>query len=263
MSSGLERRRFIRNMLESEGIVQVTDLALKLSVSEMTIRRDLSQLEQFGIARRTHGGAEKLVSRSYEPPFDLRVDEWAEEKRRIAETALRYVNEGDTVAIDSGTTALEFAKLLLDYRNLTIVTPSLRIALLFLAHPTISVIVSGGEMRSQEGSLVGEFTERFFADLYFDTFFLSTAGVNADAGLTEYIVKDAAIKRLIVAHSTRTVALMLSTKFNKINFSKVCALEAISALVTDSEPQNQLYRALTEAGVEVRVASEARGGTEH
>jgi DeoR/GlpR family transcriptional regulator of sugar metabolism len=83
------------------------------------------------------------------------------------------VNEGDTIAIDSGTTTIELALKLREFTNLTIVTPSIHIAMLFLEHPSITVILSGGELRKLEGSLVGRFARTLFSSLYFDTFFLS------------------------------------------------------------------------------------------
>ncbi|MDD3941379.1 MAG: DeoR/GlpR family DNA-binding transcription regulator, partial [Sphaerochaetaceae bacterium] len=122
MQSSAKRKQYIQSKLDADQSVQVGKLAQELGVSEMTIRRDLNDLERIGVLRKTHGGAVKDVSRSYEPPFSLRMHESLEEKRMIGREAVRYVNEGDTIAIDSGTTTIELAKELVSFKNLTIVT---------------------------------------------------------------------------------------------------------------------------------------------
>jgi len=254
MSVSVKRKQIIQDLLNAEGSVQVAALAHSLSVSEMTIRRDLSELEKIGILKRNHGGAVKELSRSYEPPFALRRQNYLREKQLIAQEAIRFVSEGDTIAIDSGTTAIEFAMLLMDYHNLTIVTPSLHIAMLFLAHPTIKVIVSGGEVRKKEGSLVGAYTKLFFDNLYFDSFFMSSAGISSEVGLSEYIIEDATIKNLIMSHAKNTIALMTSDKFEITTFARVCRLEDITILITDKEPEMTLRQILTTYNIEIRVA---------
>lgn len=257
MNSSPIRKQYIQDMLEAEGAVQVSGLASALNVSELTIRRDLSELEHIGLLKRTHGGAVKEVSRSYEPPFDIRQKKSLIEKQLIAKEACCFVSEGDTIVIDSGTTAIELAKQLLSFHNLTVVTPSLHIAMLFLSHPTIRVIVSGSEVRKREGSLIGNFTKQMFKSLYFDTFFMATAGISHEAGLTEYIIEDASIKNEIVSHSKKTIALMSSEKFGQTAFAKVGSFNDID----DKEPNNRLYMALNSNGVETRIAS-AKGEIE-
>ncbi len=177
-----KRKLYIRHAIKNNGAVQVNELARELKVSEMTVRRDLSDLENEGFLKRTHGGAVREVSRSYEPPFTVRRTINFEAKALIAVKAASYVEEGDTIAVDSGTTALEFAKQLQSFRNLTIVTPSIHIASMFLTNPGVETILSGGLVRKTEGSMVGDLTRKTFENLYFDKFFMSTAGLSAEAG---------------------------------------------------------------------------------
>lgn len=244
MSTSAQRKQRIQETIDRDGHVQVSQLAEALDVSEMTIRRDLSELERIGVLRRTHGGAVKDVSRSYEPPFPIRQHACIEQKQLIASEAVSFVNEGDTIAIDSGTTTIELALKLLDFTNLTIVTPSIHIAMLFLEHPSITVILSGGELRKQEGSLVGRFARSLFSSLYFDTFFLSAAGLSEEAGLTDYIVEDASVKHMIMHHSKKTIALMHAEKFGHTAFAQVGTLDEIDVLVTDKTPYPALLHEL-------------------
>ncbi len=246
MSISDNRKIYIRERLKTNNSVLVGTLAKELQVSEMTIRRDLSELEKEGFLRRIHGGAVREVSRIYEPPFNVRKTICTEEKILISQKAVELVEEGETIAIDSGTTAIELAKQLTEFRNLTIATPSIHIALLFLSNPGIETILSGGKVRKTEGSLIGEITRNTFKNLFFDKFFLSTAGISIESGFTEYIMDDAAIKKLIMSHSKKTIALMDSSKFNQTAFSQVCALKDVDVIITDKEPGYDFKKVLTD-----------------
>jgi DeoR/GlpR family transcriptional regulator of sugar metabolism len=252
------RKIFIREHLAQKGVVQVGELAIALKVSEMTIRRDLSDLEKEGVLKRTHGGAVQEVGRSFEPSFDLRQTVHQVEKLKIAETAALHVEEGDTIAIDSGTTAIELAKQLLAFRNLTIVTPSLHVAILFLDHPSIEPILSGGRVRKSEGSLVGEITWATFSNLFFDKFFMSSGCLSAFAGFTEYNADDAAIKKMIISHSKETIALIDSSKFGRTAFSQVCPNEDVNILVAEKDPDQKLKNALLKSEVKIEIAKTRR-----
>ena len=255
MSLSENRKLLIRDQITNKGVVQVSDLAAELKVSEMTIRRDLSDLEKMGILKRTHGGAVQEVSRSFEPPFKLRKTINQIEKQMIAAYAVKHVEEGDTVAIDSGTTAMELARLLYEFKNLTIVSPSLHIALLFIDHPSINPILSGGRVRKDEGSLVGEITRKTFENLYFDKFFMSTGGFCGSAGFTEFTIDDAAIKQIIMARSKETIALIDSSKFGRTAFSQVAPCEGVDILITDKEPDQELKKILADNRVRIEIAS--------
>ena len=254
MQSSTKRKQYIQEKLDTEHSVEVHDLAQELEVSEMTIRRDLSDLERIGVLKRTHGGAVKDVSRSYEPPFNLRQHASLHEKHLIAQKAVSYVCEGDTIAIDSGTTTIELAKALVGFKNLTIVTPSIHIAMIFLDHPTITVILSGGVLRKHEGSLVGSITHSTFSSLYFDTFFVSSAALSEEGGLTDYIIEDANIKRMIMGHAKKTVALMHADKFGQTAFAQVAELKELDVLVTDKTPYAALLHELQRQKVTTIIA---------
>ena len=249
-----ERKLFIRKTIKDLGTVTVNSLAEELEVSEMTIRRDLSELENEGFLKRIHGGAVHEASRSYEPPFFTRKTFAAGAKQAIAEKAVKYIEEGDLIAIDSGTTALEFARQLKEHKNLTIVTPSIHVASVFLSNPSVETILAGGRIRTHEGSLVGDITRSVFEKLYFDKFFLSTAALSLEAGYSEYIMEDAEIKKLIVSHSKKTIALMHSDKLDRTAFCNVCRLEEAAVLITDKFPKGDIKSALLENGVIIETA---------
>lgn len=255
MSTHTQRLNYIQNLISQGKEVQVASLSDELNVSEMTIRRDLTELESLGVLRKVHGGAIKEVGKNLEPVFSMRLTHKQHEKDAIGKLALHMVHEGDTLAIDSGSTALAFARHLVKMDDLIIVTPSIHIGMLFLHHPSIRVFLSGGELRQHEGSLVGDQTRKFFENLHFDTFFMSSAGIDHDYGLTEYDLDDATIKNNIISHSKSTVALMTDDKFNRTAFARVCFLEEIDVLITNKRPDGLLWTALKDNKVDIQLVS--------
>src|SRR3954452_24347632 len=150
------RRAGIAEQLEKTGRVSVTVLAAGCGASEMTIRRDLEVLERAGVARRVHGGAVSVVSRSYEPQSNARALQRYEEKVAIGRRAASLIGRGETVVIDAGTTTLEVARALRDAGPLTVCPLSLQAAALLADSPSVRVLVPGGEPRPGEGAFVGE-----------------------------------------------------------------------------------------------------------
>lgn len=241
-------------MLSERSEVSVAELSRRAGVSEMTIRRDLEALEREGALRRVHGGAISAVSRSYEPPFALRAGRRPEVKARIGALAATLLSEGDTAVIDVGTTTLELARALGKARNLTILTPSLRAARALAGNPDLRVIVTGGIVRPGELSLVGDLAERTFEDLRCDTVFLGVGGIDAEAGLTEFNLEDAWVKRAALACARRCVVLADATKLGKVAFARICSLARVDILVTDSEASEEALEPIRQAGVEVLIA---------
>jgi DeoR/GlpR family transcriptional regulator of sugar metabolism len=246
-----DRRLEIAELLEEKGRVEITELGALLSVSEMTIRRDMEVLEREGILKRVRGGAISATSRSYEPPFALRMQRNAEAKRRIGRAAAEMVSEGETVIIDVGTTALAVAEALKDRRNLTTVTPSLRAAWLLADNAELRVIVTGGIVRPRERSLVGFLSDKAFENLYCDTYFMGIGGIDVDAGFTEFNLDDARVKQEAMRYSRRCIAVADATKLGRVAFARVADLEQVDALITDADPE-KAHR-LQEAGLEIET----------
>jgi len=142
-----ERHQAILQLIENQGAVTVADLCHRFAVSDMTIRRDLAELERAGLIRRVYGGAVSARGRSYEPPFLTRSGESQAEKERIGQAAAALIHDGDSLALDVGTTTLEVARHLKGKHNLTIVTNSLHIANALANQSDIRLILAGGILR--------------------------------------------------------------------------------------------------------------------
>jgi len=242
--------------IEDHGSVSVVDLARRLGVSEMTIRRDLADLEKEGSLRRVHGGAVSARGRSYEPPLVLRAVENKTAKQKIAALAASLVADGDSLALDVGTTTLELANHLAGRRNLTVITSSLYIANRLFSQPDIRLILSGGILRNGEASLVGDLAHRAYADLFVDRLFLGVGAVHAQSGLTEYNWDDALVKQAMIRCAKEVILLADASKFNRIAFARVAPLSAVHQLVCDRLPGKDLLDECSRLGVVVHVAPE-------
>jgi DeoR family transcriptional regulator, fructose operon transcriptional repressor len=254
MKSAVRRSQILQDLAEV-GSVTVVDLAERFAVSPMTIRRDLLELERLGLARRVHGGAVAGRGRSYEPPYMVRTTENSEIKKNIGALTAGLIAEGDSVAIDTGSTCLEVARNLQGRRNLTVITPGLRIAGLLVDEPDIRLIVAGGIARPGEASLIGELARHAFSELSVDRLILAVGGIDAAFGLSEYNWDDVLVKQAMIRSAKEVILVADSRKFDQIAFARIAGLEAVAMLVTDEEPSGQLQAALKAAGVKVVVAS--------
>lgn len=251
----VDRRSFILQQVESRGSVTVASLADQLQVSEMTIRRDLNDLEKDGLVKRIYGGAVSARGRSYEPPLLLRSKEHAPEKKAIGHRAAQLVADGDSIALDVGTTTLEVARQLQDRRNLTIITPSLHIANLFVNNPHIRLILPGGTVRPGEASMIGDLAQQSFKDLFVDRLFLGVGGIDVEAGITEFNLDDAFVKRAMIQSAKEVIVVADASKFDRVAFAAIAPLSAIHVLITDEPPAHDLAAALEEHGIIVHSAS--------
>ncbi len=252
-----DRPAFILKEIEARGSVSVVDLAERLQVSLMTIRRDLVELERAGLVRRVHGGAVNARGRGFEPPLLLRSSQKREAKALIGRMAAELVADGDSLALDIGTTTYELARNLVGRRNLTIITPSLHIANLLLNEPDMNVIVTGGIVRHGEASLIGDLAVRAFEGLFVDRLFLGAGAVDSHAGVTEYNWDDALVKRAMTKSAKETILLADASKFERVAFASVVPLSDIHRLVTDEAPPPALMEALRASQVVVQLPEAA------
>ena len=250
-----ERRKIIVELVDQHNSVSVGELCERFDVSEMTIRRDLRVLSGEGLIQRVHGGAVARRGRSYEPPYRIREAENTEYKYAIAKEAFKLIVEGDSLALDVGTTTLALAKMLVDVPNLTVITTSLYIVNVLSETPNLRIIVSGGILRDQEKSMVGNVAERIFSDFHVDKAFIGSAGVDLEKGMTEYNLEDALVKKAILANSEKNIFLADSTKLGRTVFSQVAHLSVADVLITDWDAPQRIIDELRKQGVEVIVAS--------
>ncbi|MDP4275998.1 MAG: DeoR/GlpR family DNA-binding transcription regulator [Bacteroidota bacterium] len=235
-----QRREKILELIREDGHAKVLDLSRIFKVTEVTIRQDLDQLEKDDYVVREHGGA-------YLKDIDLNVRNFSlqnqekhhAEKMMIARKAVEFIEEGDMIILDSGSTTTEIAKLLVGYRNLTVITNALNIALILGAQAGINVIVTGGEFKAPTLSLTGQKAADFFHNLHVDKLFLATAGLALKSGLTYPGISDICVKRAMIESASMTYLVADSSKIGKNSFASLGALSLINYLITDSGIRNE------------------------
>ncbi|MGR9201217.1 DeoR family transcriptional regulator [Rhizobium leguminosarum bv. trifolii] len=258
------RHARILETLARKGAVSVSDVASQLAVSEMTVRRDLIELEKDGRLVRTHGGAvrsgkafepiaNEAVDRE-EPTFESRLTRNAASKRTIAMAAAGVAAGARTLALDVGTTTYLLSGLLLNQPHTKIFTNSVRNAMQ-LGAGSGEVYLPGGRMRGEEMAISSQSAVLQFEELWFDIAFVGVSGITAQ-GIYDYSFEDTDMKRVYLRRATQKVVLCDSSKFKRMSLVHIAPLQQFDMLITDAMPPSDLADALATAGVEVRIAPE-------
>ncbi|MGN6180046.1 MAG: DeoR/GlpR family DNA-binding transcription regulator [Mucilaginibacter sp.] len=230
-----QRREKILELLKEDGSAKVISLARIFTVTEVTIRQDLEKLEKDGLIVKEHGGAYLKNTKDQIGSFSLIHQENFEKKERIAEKCMEFIENGDTIILDSGSTTTEIAKKLRGRRNLTVITNALNIALLLGAENGIEVIMTGGEFKLPTLSLTGQKAADFFKGINVQKLFLATAGLSLRSGLTYPSISDLVVKKAMIDAAETTYLVADSSKFSKNAFASLGALSLINYIVTDSD----------------------------
>ena len=251
----VQRKEKILELIKEDGAAKVNDLARIFKVTEVTIRQDLEKLEKDGCIIRDHGGAYlKNVETQVRSVSVLNQDN-LDKKGLIAEKCLEYIENGDTIILDSGSTTTELAKKLKGKKNLTVITNALNIALLIGAEPGIEVIVTGGEFKPPTLSLTGQKAADFFKGLNVQKLFLATAGISLKAGLTYPSISDIVVKKAMIDAAETTYLLADSTKIGKSAFASLGALSLIDYIITDSAIEEKHKQVFKDNEIELIIAS--------
>lgn len=251
------RRDRIAELVDQRGQVTSDELAQALDVSSMTVWRDLASLEAAGRLRRVRGGAARVDRRAdAEPLFVSKQVVNRERKEVIARYAAEhYVEDGDIIFVEAGTTALAMVKHLSRCEHLTVIGNGLGIMNeLARLLPGVTVYGCGGMLRSTGLTFVGPQAEEFFRHVNARTCFLSATGLSFPEGLTDVNLLEIQVKRAMAASASRVVLLMDSTKFGVKSLAKVIDLEAGQVLITDEGAPADAVARLAALGVEVHIA---------
>lgn len=248
-----ERHGRILELLHQNGSVSVASLAEQLKVSEVTIRKDLSFLEEQKKLYRAHGSA-ILIS-----PYisDRHVNEKEKhnigEKRLIGIKAASLITKDDTIIIASGTTMLFFAREIEAHGKLTVITASIPVTSILSQNRNIDVVQLGGVVRNSSVSAVGHFAEDMLGSFSCSKLYLGVDGIDPDFGLTTTNMMEAKLNRVMMNAAQKTIVLADSSKFGRRGFSKICNLEEVDQIITDSNVQPRFLGQLRERGIEVTV----------
>jgi DeoR/GlpR family transcriptional regulator of sugar metabolism len=256
------RRDRIEKQVRSQREVGYAELAADFDVSEMTIRRDVEALETRGVVRRVVGGAIALKGKDSEPSFATRVADAAEEKRHIADAVADLIGPSETLILDSGSTALAVARSLKGRTlGLTVVTPSVLAALELIDQADTTVVLTGGELRPGELSLIGPAAEDTLAGYNCDTYVMGVAGIDGERGISDYHQAESGVKRAASRRADRVIVAADNSKLGRVTFVSIAALSQIDVIVTDGDPEHPTLVAARGEGVDVIcVAGHADAG---
>lgn len=251
----VQRREKIMELLREDGSAKVLNLAKLFKVTEVTIRQDLEKMEKDGLILREHGGAYLKNIKDQVQTFSLTHQENLDKKAVIAQKCLDFIEPGDTIILDSGSTTTEVAKGLKGRKNLTVITNALNIALILGAEPGIEVVVTGGEFKPPTLSLTGQKAADFFKGLHAQKLFLATAGISLKAGLTYPSISDLVVKKAMIDAAETTYLVADSTKMGKAAFASLGALSLIDYIITDAGVEEKHKQLFKDNDIELIVAS--------
>jgi len=235
--NNVKRHQFILKKLTDGEYISVSELCDSLSVSSVTIRKDLQFLENSGLLYRTHGGATLQNPYQRDRPVFEKEKIHAKEKERIAQKAAQLIEENDSIIIASGTTMQYLAKEIIPKGRLTVVTSALNVSQQLLKHSDVDIIQLGGSIRHSSNSVTGQFAEETLHNFFCSKLFLGVDGIDEEFGLTTTNAQEAQLNRKMIAAAQKVIVLADSSKFGRKSFGKIVDFCKIDVIITDYIPK--------------------------
>ena len=248
-----DRRSYILKLLETRSSVTVTELSTAFGLSEVSVRKLLSSMEQEGLIKRTWGGAVSAYGSLREFYHKEKEPVCLPEKLSIARAAYDCIADGDAVFLGCGTTTVQLARLIRSgkKRNLMVATTGLNIAMELADAEDISVIVIGGELRHRILSCTGTFAENMLKTMFFDKGFIGGNHLTLEHGFTTPKVQEAKLKRMIMENCKEHYILLDHSKFGDDSLSLIAPVEQLGCVITDWKAPQEIVAGLQEQGVRV------------
>ena len=229
--------------------MKVENLADRFAVSQVTIRKDLAELEEQGLLQRTYGGAVFSHRSRFNISFMERVQLQSGQKAGIAQAAIERIHEGDTIILDGGTTILSLASSLVGrFRSLYVITNSVP-ASLELARAGYELLLVGGQVRNHSLTLIGPVAVGTLETYHADRAFVGTSGTTLSHGHSTPNPLDAEVKRAMIRSADETYVLTDSSKFGHACLATFARLEEIALIITDSNLPKRFVDDFSKRGV--------------
>lgn len=248
-----ERRDIIVEFLRRKGFASVDELAERTGASAITIRRDLTALEEAGLARRTHGGAVPQAEMLGAVHIHIRLGEHPERKRAIARHAATLIQPAGSLFLDAGSSCAALAEVLPENKNLTVISHSLTVLNVLKRKAGIRLIALGGEYDSALDANLGPMTEMNLARFSIDQAFLGASGIDPTLGCVNNSVAETNIKQAANRLARQSYVLADSSKFGASGLYRTIPIEEVKHLITDGFATPAQVRALQHVGVEVTL----------
>ena len=253
----VQRKALMLDLLQKKQMGSVNDLAAELNVSKETIRRDLKDIEQEGLIKRTHGGAVliKKSANNSENPFTVRAMQHHEEKLALCKKAAELIADGDTIFIDNSSTTLNILKHINPSHHVTVLTNSIRLLLesVQLDNSNLILISSGGIFRPGNFSLTGTLANDWVKNFRPNKMFFSCHGVDIAGGLTDGSIYETDVKRAMIQYSQKTYLLTDHSKFGRQGVVFLAGIRDINHILTNSQLDPDMQQTLLSYGVNLIV----------
>jgi DeoR/GlpR family transcriptional regulator of sugar metabolism len=251
-----QRQARIVDEVRRHGGVRVSDLTTLLDVSDMTVRRDLEELDRRGLLLKVHGGAVLASNSAEEPGFEAKSGRERREKQALATAAAALVRPGQALAVSAGTTTRALATALAAVPDITVVTNSVRVADAFgpaTASARQTVVLTGG-VRTPSDALVGPLADATIRSLHVDVLFLGVHGMDPAAGFTTPNLAEAETNRAFLDHAQKVIVVADHTKWRTVGLCSFGPLSVADVLVTDDGIDQEARMLLDEAVGELVLA---------
>lgn len=245
-----ERLKKIRELLNLNGSIVISNLSSQFDVSEETIRRDLEKLSQKMKFKRVRGGAFLYEPSDTEVPVKIREHIYIKEKQTIANASIDFIEDGDTIMLDSSTTALHIAKCINQRKKkVTVITNSISIANELSENVGVKIISLGGTLRKSTKSYVGYMTTDYLSELHANKAFVSCTSINIEFGVSDSHNEEARVRKEMLRNSTQKFLVADYTKFEEPSMNKICDLKDLDYLIVDRKISKAYIAKLEEYGV--------------
>lgn len=231
---GVERRRYIFNLIQERGSISVSELSHLCRVGEETIRRDLNKMATQDLIEKIYGGATIKETMHRVIPVSVRKSINVEEKKLIARCCSAMIEEGDTIFLDGSTTALEISNELKSIPYLIVITNAAEVACRLTDNPGHKVICIGGTMRPRTSTFVGHSAVTAIGGYYADKAFIGCDGVHMKRGITDANEQEAHVRKAMLNQSKMGILISDNSKFDKTSFASICDFNKINVIATDT-----------------------------
>ena len=239
MSARDQRQQELLQHLAGSGTGSIEELCKLFDVSEMTIRRDLSELQEKGLLIRTHGGAKLTESKFFEISFSAKSSQFVQEKMMIAERAATFIEPGQRVVIDSGTTAGHLTRYVKDQR-LTVITNALNVVTDLVDSANIDLHICGGAFRRGIAASIGPMTVNSFEAYRCDLLFMGVEGIDASGTLTVPDMQEAMVKQAMIRSADKVIVLADHSKIGRNSLGVIGRLSSVDTLITGPDTPAEL-----------------------
>ncbi len=254
-----ERQAKILKIVREKGFITNKELQDIFNVTPITIRRDLKDLSRQNLIKQVHGGGIDIIEHTMttEPLYKTKSYLNVEKKQEIGKEAVEFIENGDTIILDTGTTTMQIALQIKRkrFKNIGVLTNDIKIANELCEVEHIRVFILGGELKRSLYSLCGSFTVNFLKDLKADKLFLAADAVSKENGVSNANVEDVPVKKAMIKNSAKVILVADSTKFNKDAFCKVCGWEEVDQVITDNELPEEYIKFFKEINIGYKISN--------